>query len=145
MLDRETESKKSPPRGYGHTPIPSPPFSSQDLGHTRTHAQREFKPPSPGIELRLTTWESSDIAVTLFAVFTPGSFSDVLSYVAQACFELPIPSLLICWDFRHMPPWLALRLDEESNLCLPCGLLNSSINHHLIPQLSPKAAFRASR
>ena len=40
--DRETESKKSPPRGDGHAAIPSPPFSSRDLGHARTPARREF-------------------------------------------------------------------------------------------------------
>ena len=40
--DRETESEKSPPRGDGHAAITSPPFSSQDLGHTRTRARREF-------------------------------------------------------------------------------------------------------
>ena len=48
--DRETESEKSPPRGDGHASIPSPPFSSQDLGHTRTRAPCEFKPPGPGRE-----------------------------------------------------------------------------------------------
>ena len=62
---REIESEKSPPREDGHTAIPSPPFSCQDLGHARTHAQREFKPPVPGREPWLTTCESSDIAIML--------------------------------------------------------------------------------
>ena len=61
--DRETESEKSPPTGDGHTMIPSPPFSSQDLGHARTHAQCEFKPLGPGLEPRSTTWEYSDIDI----------------------------------------------------------------------------------
>ena len=52
--DRETESEKSPSRGDGHVAIPSP-FSSRDLGHARTHTQREFKPPGPGLELWSTT------------------------------------------------------------------------------------------
>ena len=63
--DRETESEKSPPRGDGHATIPSPPFSSHDLGHARTCAWCEFKPPSLGLELWLTTWEPSDIAIML--------------------------------------------------------------------------------
>ena len=65
--DREIESRKSPPSGDGHAAIPSPPFSSRDLGHVRTCARREFKPPGPGLEPRSTTWESSDIAITLTA------------------------------------------------------------------------------
>ena len=65
--DREIESEKSPPRGDGHAAIPSPPFSSRDLGHARTRAQHEFKPPGPGLDLWSTTWESSDIAITLTA------------------------------------------------------------------------------
>ena len=64
---RETESEKSPPTGDGHAAIPSPPFSSQGLGHARTRARHEFKPPGLGLGLRLTTWESSDIAITLTA------------------------------------------------------------------------------
>ena len=40
--DIETESEKSPPRGDGHAAIPSPPFSSWDLGHARIRAQREL-------------------------------------------------------------------------------------------------------
>ena len=40
--DIETESEKSPPWGDGHAAIPSPPFSSRDLGHARTRARREF-------------------------------------------------------------------------------------------------------
>ena len=62
--NRETESEKSPPRGDGHTAIPSLPFSSQYLEHACTHAWREFKPLGPGLELWSTTWESSDIAIT---------------------------------------------------------------------------------
>ena len=62
--DRETESEKSSPRGDSYPSIPSPPFFSRDLGHTCICAQREFKPPGPGLELRSTTWESSDIAIT---------------------------------------------------------------------------------
>ena len=53
-----------PPRGDGHAAIPSP-FSSQDLGHARTCALHEFKPPGPGLKLRSTTWEFSDIAFML--------------------------------------------------------------------------------
>ena len=63
---RETEKEESPPRGDGHAAIRSP-FSSWDLGHTRTCTQREFKPPGPGLEPQSTTWESSDIAITLTA------------------------------------------------------------------------------
>ena len=59
----ETESEKLPPRGDGHAAIPSPLFSSQDLGHACTRAWREFKPPDPGLEPRSTTWESSDITI----------------------------------------------------------------------------------
>ena len=65
--DIETESEKSLPRGDGHAAIPSPPFSSRDLGHARTRAWCEFKPLGLGRELRLTTWESSDIAIMLTA------------------------------------------------------------------------------
>ena len=65
--DRETESKKSSPRGDGHAAIPSPPFSSRDLGHARTRTRHEFKPLGPGLEPRLTMWESSDVAITLTA------------------------------------------------------------------------------
>ena len=65
--ETETESEKSPPRGDGHAAIPSPPFSSQDLGHARTCTQHEFKPPGPGLKPQSTTWESSDIAITLTA------------------------------------------------------------------------------
>ena len=32
--------------------------------HTHTRAQREFKPLGLGLELRSTTWESSNIAIT---------------------------------------------------------------------------------
>ena len=60
---RETESEESLPTGDGHAAIPSPPFSSQDLGHARTRARCEFKPPSLGFESWSTTWESSDIAI----------------------------------------------------------------------------------
>ena len=42
---------KSPPRGDGHTAIPSLSFSSQDLGHAHTCVWCEFKPLGPGIEL----------------------------------------------------------------------------------------------
>ncbi|ELW58475.1 Brain-specific angiogenesis inhibitor 1-associated protein 2-like protein 2 [Tupaia chinensis] len=38
--DKETENEKSPLRGDGHATIPSPPFSSRDLGHARTHTRR---------------------------------------------------------------------------------------------------------
>ena len=65
--DREIESEKSLPRGNSHAAVPSPPFSSRDLGHARTCAWREFKPTGPGLEPRSTTWESSDIAVMLTA------------------------------------------------------------------------------
>ena len=65
--DRETESKKSPSREDGHAAIPSPPFSSRDLGHACTCARHEFKPPGPGLEPRSTTWEFSDIAIKLTA------------------------------------------------------------------------------
>ena len=65
--DREPESEKSPPRGDGHAAIPSPPFSSRNLGHTRTCAWHEFKPPGPGLKPWSTTWESSDIAIMLTA------------------------------------------------------------------------------
>ena len=44
------------------------------LGILGTHAHApgmSFKPPGPGRELRLTTWESSDIDITL----TAGSLS----------------------------------------------------------------------
>ena len=64
--DREIESEKSPPRGDGHAAIPSPPFSSRD--HVCTRAQCEFKPPGPGLELRLTSWEFSNIAIMLLLV-----------------------------------------------------------------------------
>ena len=40
---REIESEKSLPREDGHTTIPSPPFSSLDLGHAHTHAWGEFQ------------------------------------------------------------------------------------------------------
>ena len=46
------------------------PFSSILLlgsWHARTRAWREFKPPGPGLEPRSTTWQSSDIAITLTA------------------------------------------------------------------------------
>ena len=59
--DRETESEKSPPRGDGHAAIPSPPFSSRDLGHARTCAQREFlsRPAGRiGQRTRATGWRS---------------------------------------------------------------------------------------
>ena len=65
--DRETESEKSLPRGDGHAAIPTPPFSSQDLGHACTRTQREFKPPGPGFEPWSTTWESSGVAIMLSA------------------------------------------------------------------------------
>ena len=65
--DRETGSERSPPRGDGQAAIPSPPFSSQDLGHARTCAQHEFKPPCLGLEPQSTMWESSNIAITLTA------------------------------------------------------------------------------
>ena len=87
--DRETESEKSPPTGDGHATIPSPPFSSQELGHARTYTQREFKPPGPGRELRSTTWESSDIAVTPTAgpqmsyVLTTGSIPTLLGLAVK--------------------------------------------------------------
>ena len=62
---RETESKKSPPRGDGHAAVPSPPVSSRDLRHVSTHARREFKPPGLGLKPQSSTWKSSDIAITL--------------------------------------------------------------------------------
>ena len=65
--DIETESEKSLPRGEGHVAILSPSFSSWDLGHARTRARREFKPPGLGHEPRSTMWESSDIAIMLTA------------------------------------------------------------------------------
>ena len=40
----EKQSEKSPPRRDGHATIPSPPFSSRDLGHACTCAWCEFKP-----------------------------------------------------------------------------------------------------
>ena len=65
--DIETESEKSPPAGMVmlqslllHSP----------LGILGTHAHApgvSFKPPGPGLELQSTTWESSDIAITLSA------------------------------------------------------------------------------
>ena len=61
--DRDTEIEKSLPKGDGHTAIPSPLFSSWDLGHARTCAWHEFKPLCLGRELWSTTWESSDVAV----------------------------------------------------------------------------------
>ena len=67
---KEAERQKArnhPPGGDGHAAIPSPPFSSRDLGHALTCTRREFKPPGPGCEPRSTTWESSDIAITLTA------------------------------------------------------------------------------
>ena len=67
---RERERQKArnhPPGGDGHAAIPSPPFSSRDLGHAHTRARREFNPPGPGLELWSTTWESSDIAIILTA------------------------------------------------------------------------------
>ena len=64
QTETETESEKShPPMGDGHAAIPSPPFSSLDLGHARTCTQLEFKPLGPGLEPWSTTWESSDIAI----------------------------------------------------------------------------------
>ena len=65
--DRETESNKSLLRGDGHATIPSPPFSSWDLGHACTSTQHEFKPPGLGLEPWSTMWESSDITITLTA------------------------------------------------------------------------------
>ena len=61
--DRQRDSKKSPPRGDGHAAIPSPPFSSWDLGYARTRTRSEFKPLGPGLEPWLTTWESSNIVI----------------------------------------------------------------------------------
>ena len=71
-LARQIETERQKARnhlpGDGHTTILSPPFSSQDLGHARTRARREFfKPPGPGREPRSTTWESSNTAITLTA------------------------------------------------------------------------------
>ena len=54
-------------RGDGHTAIPSPPFSSWDLGHARTRARHEFKPLGLGLEQQSTTWEFSDIVIMLTA------------------------------------------------------------------------------
>ena len=71
--DRERESEKSPPREDGHVSIPSPPFSSHDLGYTCTCVWHEFKPPGLGLEPRSTTWESSNIAITLTAGPDPKS------------------------------------------------------------------------
>ena len=64
--ETETESEKSPPGGDGHARIPSP-FSSQDLGHSRSCARHKFKPPGLGRKPWSTAWESSDIAITLTA------------------------------------------------------------------------------
>ena len=65
--ERQTESEESPPRGDGHTTIPSPPFSSWDLVLVHTCPRNEFKPPGLGLELRSATWGFSDIAITLTA------------------------------------------------------------------------------
>ena len=74
MLSEKTERERQrdrkqeiTPRGDGHTAIPSPPFSSQDLGNACTCAWHEFKPSGPGLELWSTTWEFSDRAMTLTA------------------------------------------------------------------------------
>ena len=65
--ERDRESEKSPPRVDGHATIPSPPFSSEDLGHARTRTWREFELPGPGLKPWSATWESSDTAITLTA------------------------------------------------------------------------------
>jgi len=61
--DWETESEKSSPGGDGHATIPSPPFSSWDLGHACTCTLCEFKSLGLGLEPWSTPWEFSDIAV----------------------------------------------------------------------------------
>ena len=60
---REIESEKSSPQG----------------GWPCTRTRREFKPPGPVLELQPTTWESSDIAITL----TAGPFIQVLNALLQ--------------------------------------------------------------
>ena len=71
-LARQTERQRDrkreiTPQGDGHAAIPSPPFSSRDLGHAHTRARREFKSLGPGLEPQSTTWESSDIAIMVTA------------------------------------------------------------------------------
>ena len=52
---RDRKREINPPRGDGHATIPSPPFSSPDLGHARTCTWGEFKPPGLGLEPWSTT------------------------------------------------------------------------------------------
>ena len=73
--DREIESEKSPPRGDGHAAIPSSPFSSRDLGHAHTCAQREFKPPGLGLEPCSTRWEPCDVTIM------PSAGSSILQFL----------------------------------------------------------------
>ena len=55
--ERQRERKREiTPWGDGHATIPSPPFSSQDLGHTGTCAWHEFQSLGLGLELQSTTW-----------------------------------------------------------------------------------------
>ena len=94
--DIETESEKSSPRGHGHAAIPSPPFSSRDLGHARTRARSEFfKPLGSGREPWSTMWESCDIAITL----TAGPSSHFLTLIFYSSFN----DLIIVFMFTMSP------------------------------------------
>ena len=64
---RRDRKREITPRGDGHAAIPSPPFSSRDLGHAHTRTCMSFKSPGLECEPWSTTWESSDIVITLTA------------------------------------------------------------------------------
>ena len=66
---RETERQKARNQSPGVMATPQSLLLHSPLRilgthtHTHTRAQREFKPPGPGLELQSTTWQSSDIAI----------------------------------------------------------------------------------
>ena len=62
--EREAESEESPPGGYGHATIPSPPFSSWDLGHARTCTLHNLKGIGSGTRTAVD-YIGSNIAITL--------------------------------------------------------------------------------
>ena len=112
--------RNHPPRGNGHATIPSPPFSSLDLGHARTRAQREFKAPDLRLEPQSATWESSDVAITPSAGRTLGELSKG-------------PRPLDFSSLRSIEYWaLALKLDSGicSSLCL---VVNTSVRNSCLP------------
>ena len=90
--DGETEMEQSFPRWGGPATISCLPFSSQGLGHARTHIHRVFQPPGTGLKPWSTTRESSDIAMTpcvgpsikpyfyLLQVFSKGDMCHIIPF-----------------------------------------------------------------